>query len=169
MPPKVPIAYMLCGLTGSGKTAYARSLEARGLPRLSVDETVFARHGRYDVDYPHRQYRAYHDSARAELDKRLSELLQQGVSVVLDYGFWSRKDRDRYKRTIEDAGGTWKLLYFKADRDLLRKRLSARNEQTGPNALTVDAGMLDDFLSRFEPPEGEGEEIIEQAGWHAEP
>src|SRR5215207_8258600 len=47
-----PVVYLLCGLTGSGKTTYARQLEAAGAVRLSVDEEVFARHGRYGVDYP---------------------------------------------------------------------------------------------------------------------
>ena len=40
------------GLTGSGKTTFARTLESAGVVRLSVDEEVFNRHGRYGVDYP---------------------------------------------------------------------------------------------------------------------
>ena len=35
-----PVVYLLCGLTGSGKTTYARQLEAAGAVRLSVDEEV---------------------------------------------------------------------------------------------------------------------------------
>jgi hypothetical protein len=46
------VVYLLCGLTGSGKTSYAKRLEAGGAVRLSVDEEVYARHGRYGVDYP---------------------------------------------------------------------------------------------------------------------
>jgi dephospho-CoA kinase len=40
--PGKPMAYLLAGLTGSGKTTLARSLEASGVARLSVDEEVFA-------------------------------------------------------------------------------------------------------------------------------
>ena len=55
----LPVAYLLAGLTGSGKTTYARRLEAEGVLRLSVDEEVFARDGRHGVDYPkHRPARA---------------------------------------------------------------------------------------------------------------
>lgn len=51
-----PVVYLLVGLTGSGKTTYARRrLESAGAARLSVDERVHARHGRYRVDYPERQ------------------------------------------------------------------------------------------------------------------
>jgi hypothetical protein len=41
------VVYLLCGLTGSRKTSYAKRLEAGGAVRLSVDEEVYARHGRY--------------------------------------------------------------------------------------------------------------------------
>ena len=50
------VVYLLCGLTGSGKTSYAKRLEAGGAVRLSVDEEVYARHGRYGVDYPIDEY-----------------------------------------------------------------------------------------------------------------
>ena len=40
---------MLCGF-GSGKTTYARALEAKGCVRLSLDERVFERDGRHGID-----------------------------------------------------------------------------------------------------------------------
>ena len=62
-----PVVYLLCGLTGSGKTTYAKRLEAAGAVRLTVDEEVHARHGRYGVDYPTAEYFglvfAYHVTA----------------------------------------------------------------------------------------------------------
>jgi hypothetical protein len=49
-PPRLPcrmpaVVYLLCGLTGSGKTTYARRLEAGGAVRLSVDELPMAGNG----------------------------------------------------------------------------------------------------------------------------
>ncbi|MFF2929118.1 AAA family ATPase [Streptomyces mirabilis] len=35
-----PVVYLLVGLTGSGKTTYAKRLEPTGAIRLSVDEMV---------------------------------------------------------------------------------------------------------------------------------
>ena len=40
-----PIVHMPCGLTGSGKTVYAKRLEAGGWVRLSVDELTHEGHG----------------------------------------------------------------------------------------------------------------------------
>lgn len=57
VPGAEPVVFLLVGLTGSGKTTYARRrLELGGAVRLSVDERVHARHGRYGVDCPEREY-----------------------------------------------------------------------------------------------------------------
>lgn len=81
-----PVVCLLCGLTGSGKTAYARRLEAQGCVRLSIDELVHARHCRYDVDYQASDYPRYYDEAVRELDRHLVELVEPNQSVVLDDG-----------------------------------------------------------------------------------
>ena len=158
-----PLVYMLCGLTGSGKTVYAKRLEAKGCVRLSIDELVQARHGRYDVDYPAHDYLRFYDEAVTELDRRLVELLEAGQSVVLDHGLWKRSNRDRYKRMVEAHGGRWRLFYFKANPEVLRRRLAERNRRTDANALTVTDDMLTAFLARFEAPVGEGEVVLDQS------
>lgn len=159
-----PLVHMLCGLTGSGKSLYAERLEAEGCVRLSVDELVQARHGRHDVDYPAHDYPRLYGEAVRELDDRLVELLEAGRSVALDYGLWERSNRDRYKRLIEEHGGRWRLLYFKVEPELLRRRLVERNRRSDANALTVTDAMLADFVDRFEAPRGEGEVVVEQGG-----
>lgn len=64
----VPVVYLLVGLTGSGKTTYSRQrLEPAGAVRLSVDEVVHDRYGRYGVDYPENTYFAKEAPVVAEL------------------------------------------------------------------------------------------------------
>jgi dephospho-CoA kinase len=70
-----PVVYLLCGLTGSGKTTYAKRLETRGAVRLSVDEEVFVRHGRYGVDYPMEEYFQRERPVVEEPRRRLVELV----------------------------------------------------------------------------------------------
>ena len=155
-----PVVYLLCGLTGSGKTTHARQLEAAGAVRLSVDEEVFARHGRYGVDYPASEYFDLQRPVVEELRRRLVELVESGHDVALDHGLWRRSDRDAYKRLIEAHGGTWRLLYFKADRDLLLQRLADRSRRGDANAMPLTPSDLEDFITRFEEPTGEGEELV---------
>jgi predicted kinase len=161
-----PLVYLLAGLTGSGKTTFAKTLEAAGVVRLSVDEEVFARHGRYRIDYPEHEYPARERPVVEQIRQRMVELIQAGRSVVLDYGLWRCSERQDYKRLVERAGGRWRLLYFPVERDELLRRLSERNRRQDPNALTVTNAALDEFIARFEPPHDEGEEIIQP---HSQP
>lgn len=92
-----PVVYLLAGLTGSGKTTYAHELEAEGVLRLSVDEEVFARHGRHGIDYPEHEYPERERPVIRDVQKRLAEAVRAGQAVVLDYGLWLRSERDAYK------------------------------------------------------------------------
>ncbi|MFD4787543.1 AAA family ATPase [Streptomyces sp. NPDC058459] len=160
-----PVVFLLVGLTGSGKTTYAqRQLEPEGAVRLSVDEVVYERHGRYGVDYPENTYFEKEAPVVSELHERLAELVAEGRDVVWDHGLWPRKDRDAMKELVEAAGGRWRLLYFPVEREELLRRLAERNEREDANALVVTPEALDDFFARFEKPQDEGEEIVEP-GW----
>lgn len=150
---------MLCGLTGSGKTTYAKKLENKDLIRLSVDEIIFEQYGRYCVDYPEAEYSKYYEPAVKEFDNRLIELLKNNKSVILDTGCWTKADRDRYKGLIKEYGCEWKLLYFKVAPEILIQRLEERNKRSDANSLKVTNEALCDFIKRFEEPSGEGEEL----------
>ncbi|MFE4514855.1 AAA family ATPase [Kitasatospora sp. NPDC056783] len=162
MTESIPVVFLLVGITGSGKTTYARrKLEPQGAVRLSVDEVVHARHGRYGVDYPEHAYAGKEAPVVAELRDRLVELVAAGRDVVWDHGLWPREDREAMKSLVESAGGRWRLLYFPVGRDELLRRLAERNRRGDANALIVTPEALDDFFARFEVPQGEGEEIVE--------
>ena len=76
---------------------------------------MFERHGRHGIDYDESQYPGHEADALTELDQRLAALIADDDDDVLDYGFWSKEQRDRYKRLIEKAGGRWRLIYFKVE------------------------------------------------------
>jgi predicted kinase len=158
-----PTIYLLCGFVGAGKTTYARTLESQGIVRLSIDELVFERRGRHGVDYLEDRYPQFEAEAVAELDAALAEHVRAGRSVVLDYGFWSKNERDRYKRLADTLGADWQLLYFHATDDVLRARLQRRNARRDANALTVTERHFEEFMSRFHPPDDEGEHVIPEA------
>ncbi|GMK37357.1 hypothetical protein PCCS19_04100 [Paenibacillus sp. CCS19] len=157
------VVILMCGIAGSGKTTLSQQLaEQQGYSRLSIDEEVWRTYGRYGVDYPIEQYRAKLDAAHQRLFARLIALIQAKKHVIVDSSFWNRRERDRYKQLIEEAGGRWRLLYLRVPPDELRRRLKVRSERFDANAaFPITEELLTTFINGFEEPSGEGEIIID--------
>lgn len=167
----VPLAVMMCGVAGSGKTTFAQRLEKRGFVRLSIDEEIWATHGRYGIDYPIERYEQLKVEAEMKLRNELVVLLEAKRDVVIDFSFWQRKRRNEYKELIERAGGEWKLVYLKVAPKDLRERLRIRSQRFDANAaFTITDEILNSFLNGFETPSEEGEMILEEwkGGEHIE-
>lgn len=156
------VVILMCGIAGSGKTTLSKKIEEYGYVRLSIDEEVWSANGRYGVDYPIEKYRDYLNEAHIRLGDKIVQLIQDKKRVVVDSSFWSRSERNKYKRLIEHAGGDWKLIYLKVHPDELRKRLKLRSRRFDANAaFTITEEMLTTFLNGFEQPQDEGEIVIE--------
>ena len=158
-----PVIYLLCGLGGSGKSTYAQKLADTGLQKFSLDEYVYSLYGRTITSLPEQVYLEHYRTAKVKLDRKLVSVIKKKQSVVLDYGFWRRDSRDYYKQLVEENGGEWKLIYLKASPEVLLKRLKERNKRTDANAFPVSEAMLLNYIERFEEPNNEGEEIIQQS------
>ncbi|MFC5664964.1 AAA family ATPase [Kitasatospora misakiensis] len=156
------LVVMMCGLPGSGKSTYAQVLERRGYTRLSIDEVVWARIGHDAADLDPAEYERLKSAVERELWEELVRLMEAKVPVVIDYSFWSRAARDRYKAAIESHGCRWELIRLKADLETLRRRLATRNQRNGANSVTVSDELLERYFANFEEPAGEGERVIVQ-------
>ena len=156
------LVVMLCGLPGSGKSTYARALERRGYTRLSIDEVIWARIGRDAAGLDPAEYDQLKAATEQELWTELIRLIEAREPVVIDYSFWSRATRERYKAVIEAHGGRWELIRFRADLDTLRRRLAIRNRRNDANSVTVSDELLAQYFAAFEEPVGEGERVILQ-------
>lgn len=142
----MPTLHLICGLPGSGKTTLAKQLE-EAVPalRLTPDEWMAQVVGDgYDVDK-----RAVVEALLAEIAFRV---LQLGGSVILDFGFWSRSERDGFRRRASEIGAETQVHFLDVARDELIKRLAKRNAALPENTFYVDPYDLDVWLSYFECP-----------------
>ena len=137
--------------------------EKEGYVRLSIDEEMWKTYGRKGIDYPNEQYEKLSEIVEMALQKELLSLIQQGKHVVLDFSFWNKANRVYYKRLIEKAGGTPELVYMKASKGTLQKRLYKRNQSLNANSpFIITNEILEHHYNDFQEPCGEGEKVILQ-------
>lgn len=140
---------LLCGLPASGKTTFARRLEAVGAVRLGSDDWMVPLFG-------HHLPREVFDSRLAvikDLQWQLAvKILRAGVNVVLEDGFWTRQERQKYRAQAEALGAAVRLIYFDVPESELRRRLANRNANLPPGTFEINDEALELFLPKFEPP-----------------
>lgn len=139
---------LMCGVAGSGKSTYARALEEEGWLRLSIDVAAWRR-GHRELPLPVELT----DDIRAQQRQALVHAVREGRDVVVDYSFWSRAQRDDYRRLARDAGAEVEVAYCPADPETARRRIERRNDgPRSPDTYTVEAETLSSYLEGFEAP-----------------
>lgn len=157
---ETPLVVMMCGVAGSGKTTFSQRLEKNGFVRLSIDEEIWSTNGRWGIDFPMDKFEEYRKDAESKLRKRLIQLIHDKQQVVIDFSFWDRLRRNKYKMLIEESGGKWKLVYLKVHPDELRKRLKLRNQRFDANSFPISDELLNSYVNGFEVPSDEGEIVV---------
>jgi predicted kinase len=135
---------LMCGLPGAGKTTRACELAARrpGV-RLTPDEWMAG----LGID-------PFDEPARARLEDTLwthtQQLLRLGLTVILDFGFWGRGERDEKRAAARALGVPVELHYLPASLDELARRLDARNT-SGP--IVITRALLQGYAGLIQPPD----------------
>jgi len=147
-----PIAtlHLICGLPCSGKTTLAKQIEReRSALRLTPDEWIARLFG---AELAGEALDAARDPMEAALWDLAARVLALGVDVILDFGFWSRRERDDFRMRALQLGAESKLHYLAVPNEVLLERLAARNVQRPAGTFPIDAAQLLLWSSWFEPP-----------------
>ena len=146
----LPTLFLMVGLPGSGKTTRAKQLErARRALRLTPDEWLARLPGSPDDVHPPDDLRA---AVEALMWDVAAAALRLGVDVVLDFGFWSRRERDEGRARGVALGARVELCCCDVPRDVLLCRLALRAQDHGAGSYRVTEDQLDQFIRWFEPP-----------------
>jgi predicted kinase len=140
---------LMVGLPGSGKTTLARQIEAEQQAlRLTPDEWIAA----LGLDPYDQGRRAEIEALQWNVAKRTLEL---GLNVILDFGFWSRRERDDFRARALALGACAELRFVDVAPGTLRLRLAERQTSAGLASFPVSDAQLQQYLSLFEAPSSE--------------
>ena len=148
-PPRV---VLMCGVSGSGKTHYARQLEAAGFMRLSPDSLLWERIGPSLPTLPPERQRKLFAEAATEIADSLKRAIDEKRDVVVDPTMCRRAKRDEMRHLCLSKGITPQLIYMDAPLQLLKQRMATRCG-LGPDDQTVDDRLLETYFSNFERPQ----------------
>lgn len=144
--------YMMCGRICSGKSTHAQELREKcKAVVLSVDEITLALFGQDAGD----MLDTYVERAEKYLYEKSVEIISTGINVILDWGFWTKRERDEAKEFYGSKGIECEFHYIDISEEEWRRRIAKRNkaiEEGTLDAYFVDDGLADKFAAIFEKP-----------------
>jgi predicted kinase len=137
------------GKTGSGKTTTAKRLahERRGA-RMCPDEWMT----RLEIDLFDRDARARIEALQWELAQ---ELLQLGQTVIIEWGVWTRAERDIIRDRARELGVRVELHYLDVPTEVLWERVHRRNVERPAGTAVIERDDLLRWAADFEHPDAD--------------
>lgn len=143
---------MTCGKICVGKSTYAKKIKNEiNAVILSVDEITLALFGN-DAGEKHD---FYVEQAEKYLYKKSLEIISIGVNVILDWGFWTKSERDYARRFYKLHNIENEFHYIYISDNEWQMRIEKRNNEIKSGkvkAYYIDSGLAQKFEGIFEPP-----------------
>lgn len=152
-------AIIMCGISGSGKTHYARSLEKKGYLRLSTDLLIWEKTGTELYKLSKEEKNQLFSMCRALVRDEFIALLKSGHKVVIDATHCKRSSRDEMRHICSEIGVKPVFVYCDAEEEELWRRLSQR-KGNGPDDLIVTREDLSEYWLGFERPQADETDFI---------
>ena len=136
---------MMCGPGGAGKTTYAKRLEREGWTRLSFEVEFWARG---ITTMPSADVVA---EVAADLKARVLRDVAAGNDVVLDFGFWFRRQRDEFRALLAPQSIVPETVYIATSLEVILSRVGDRHGTRADDWPLTEQSAIEYFQS-FEPP-----------------
>lgn len=144
---------LICGKICSGKTYYAKQIrEKYNAVVLSTDEATFDLINNEQGEF----YNVFAKRVNLYLRKKAVEIIQAGANVILDWGFWTSKDRKEISEFFKSNNIKYEWHYIDVDDVTWHRNIDKRNKAirsgNGGSDFYIDEGLLNKMLSLFEKP-----------------
>lgn len=143
----------ICGKICSGKSYYANQMKDKeNAVILSTDEVTYDLIDNKQDEY----YNVFAEKVNKYLIKKAAEIVNAGCNVILDWGFWTKEDREATTKYFHQSGidVEWHYIDIEPSRwkQLIEKRNTKIRDGNGGSDFYVDEGLMEKILSKFEEP-----------------
>ena len=144
---------LVCGKICSGKSYYARDLkEKENAVILSTDEATYDLINNEQGDF----YDVFSERVNCYLRKKAVEIVKAGATVILDWGFWTCKERKEISEFFKSHHVPYEWHYIDVTTARWQMQIKERNrrieEGNGGSDFYLDEGLMSKLLSMFEEP-----------------
>ncbi|MCC7414246.1 MAG: AAA family ATPase [Gammaproteobacteria bacterium] len=153
--PQQRALFITHGLSGSGKSTLSGPLvEPLAAIRIRSDrerQRMFGK-GKRQGEAATIGEGAYSEDSTRQTYGKLAELaeavLESGYSVIIDATFLERQQRKPFEQLADRLGVPIRILFFRADADVLRQRIRKRQHE-GSDISEADLGVLEHQLAVY--------------------
>ena len=153
--------YLICGKICCGKTTYAKKLyKDNHAILLSVDEIMLSL---FDQCCGEKLHQEYEKRIKNYLFDKSLEIIEKGFDVILDWGFWTKEERNATKTFYKSRNIDCELHYIEIDEEAWEYRLNKRNNEILENktkAYYLEYNRALEFASRFEKPDMDEVDVL---------
>ena len=140
----------MVGLPCAGKTTLALTLEREhSAIRLTIDEWHLRLFGQDAKDPEHN---ARHSLIESLLWEVASRALALGTSVILDFGFWAREEREDFRSRAKELGASSEVHFLDVPHAELLRRLAQRNTRPSNLSFRIPEEMMKPWIAFFQIP-----------------
>lgn len=150
----MPTLYLTCGLPGSGKTSLAKMIEQEAPAlRLTADDWLHALYP--GISTPEAETGPCRERVESLQWQIALRAIRLECNVVVDWGVWSRAERDTFREEARAAGARVVLCVLDLPFDELWDRVSRRNAELPAGTFDISREDLLKWSKLFEPPTAE--------------
>ena len=146
---------LICGKLCSGKTTYSKRLAKElNAVRLSCDDIMLSLFGK-DLGDKHDEVA---DRVQKFLVQQSLEIYENGVSVIVDFGFWQKARREKATAFYNERGIQTEWHYIEIEDAIWKRNIKKRNAAVLAEETLdyyVDEGLAKKCESLFEKPSKE--------------
>ena len=153
--------YLICGKICSGKTTYSRKIYSEhNAILLSVDEIMLSL---FDQCCGEKLHQEYERRIKEYLFTKSLEIIEKGFDVILDWGFWTKEERDATKDFYKSRNIDCELHYIEIDNETWENQLNKRNNEILENktkAYYLEHNRALEFASMFKKPDADEVDVF---------